>query len=184
MKIDRQDLPGIREQLDLFGEAAAKLEIELRRIGDHRISDRLVAIAHALWMVHGEGLAQGVVNTVQNGWVRCTPADRAALFDDVEVLLAVPNHLGSAYGGDGTVLHPAHPISYFIACWDSEHNRWRATETEQDGSPVYLEPDEPSHWKQLGFPALDGAPPPPAPPKEKLIREDDIRRRRGPDRRG
>lgn len=157
MKIDASDSPGIREQLDQFGEAAAKLETELRRIGDHRISDRLVAIAHALWMAHGEGQVQGIVSTVQNGWIRCTPADRAALSDDVEVLLAVPNHLGSAYGGDTEALHPAHPVYYFIAHWEPEHQRWRTTETEQDGSPVYLEPHEPSHWKQLGFPAMIGA---------------------------
>lgn len=155
MKIDVPDSPGIKEVLDQFGEAAAKLEAALLEVGDHRISDRLVAIAAALWTAHTQGQVQGIVSTVQNGWIRCKPADRDELSDDVEVLLAVPNLLGSTYGGDGKALHPVHPFSYFIACWESEHNRWRSTETEQDGSPVYLQPHEVSHWKQLGSPDQD-----------------------------
>ena len=86
-------------------------------------------------------------------WAKVTPGTMDLMYDDVEVLVAVPNKLVTLGGGDEVTLHPAHPYSFFIAYWESERNRWRATETEKDGSPVYLEKDEPTHWCPLPNPA-------------------------------
>jgi hypothetical protein len=49
MKIDDKDHPGVREVLDTFGDEAVKLHEKLRNIPEGNISERLVAIAYALW---------------------------------------------------------------------------------------------------------------------------------------
>ena len=56
-----EDAPGIRELLDQFGDDAAKLDADLRRIGDHAISSRLIAIASALWLAHAKGEAEAII---------------------------------------------------------------------------------------------------------------------------
>jgi hypothetical protein len=54
---------GVRELLEEFGAEAAKLELELLKVGTERSGDRLVTIALALRMAHD----RGVVGAIRRG---------------------------------------------------------------------------------------------------------------------
>lgn len=64
------------------------------------------------------------------------------------LLLATTNRLGTMHGGDGVMLHPDRPYSYYVAKWVA--GRWETTETSaMFGDPIWLEPHEPSHYAEI-----------------------------------
>lgn len=68
-------------------------------------------------------------------------------FTDREVLLCVPNILGTADGGDGVRLHPSAPYLYYLGIWEGTH--WLTDLTDRDGDFVYLELREPKWWAEI-----------------------------------
>jgi hypothetical protein len=75
------------------------------------------------------------------------------------ILLAVPNKLGSAQGGDGKKLNPRWPVIYYLATWDESAGQWRTTEDDRDGYSVYLTAREPRSWARIVPPDWAAAPP-------------------------
>lgn len=72
--------------------------------------------------------------------------------DGRTLLLAAPNTLGTAYGGDGIKLDPSSPYFYYVAAWDGD--RWRTTETDaMHQEPIWLESHEPSHYAEITPPS-------------------------------
>ena len=70
--------------------------------------------------------------------------------DGRTLLLAVPNTLGTEYGGDGVRLDPRTPYFFYVGHWVSEAGAWHTTETwAQDGEIVSLQPHEPSHYAEI-----------------------------------
>lgn len=75
------------------------------------------------------------------------------LKDGRELLLAVPDTLGTADGGDGVKLNPEHPYMLYVGRWHDGYECWVTTESE-DGDNVYLNDlsSEPSHFAELNYP--------------------------------
>jgi hypothetical protein len=71
------------------------------------------------------------------------------LLDGREVLLAVPNTLGTADGGDGERLNPADPYIYDIARFVPDlGGRWQ-TNRDDCGGCFEWEREAPSHFAEL-----------------------------------
>lgn len=85
-------------------------------------------------------------------WQRLSPDASAASFKEgVEYMLAVPNRLGAAYGGDGRKLNPIHPYLVYVGRWIKCEGRWEADEASDWGS-TYLDRSEPSHFACITLP--------------------------------
>jgi hypothetical protein len=75
-------------------------------------------------------------------------------FDDRQVLVLVPNMVGTPWRLGGRRVDPAQPCYTYITRWDREARRWATTETDDDtGGTRWLEADQPVYWAELTLPA-------------------------------
>ena len=77
------------------------------------------------------------------------PDDR---LDGRDILLAEPNILAPAYGGDGIKRNPEAPWFYYIAQWAdyvSPSGAWSTTETDRHGDPILLTKTRVAYWADI-----------------------------------
>jgi hypothetical protein len=88
------------------------------------------------------------------GWQQLPPRSPALPFNGDEVLLAVPNLIGVAFGGDGRKVDPGHPFTLHLARWDDRQLQWVTNETDDDTGGVFmLDPMVPVLWAEINMPA-------------------------------
>jgi hypothetical protein len=85
-------------------------------------------------------------------WQKLPEFGPGAPFDGQQVLLAVPNRVGDAWGVDGLTLDTDFPFTIYLGRWDEEA-RWAATETNEDTDGIlWLTPEQPTFWAELDLP--------------------------------
>lgn len=85
-------------------------------------------------------------------WQKLPEVHQGAPFDGAQVLVAVPNRVGDAWGVDGLTLDPDFPFTVYLARWDEE-GRWATTEADEDGDGIlWLTADQPTFWAVLDLP--------------------------------
>jgi hypothetical protein len=74
-------------------------------------------------------------------------------FTGDQVLLAVPNLIGTAFGGNGVKVDPDFPFTVYIARWDRNEMRWATTEVDDEtGGILWIDPVVPIFWAELNMP--------------------------------
>lgn len=85
-------------------------------------------------------------------WQKLPALTAGAPFDGEQVLVAVPNRVGDAWGVDGLTLDPDFPFTVYLARWDDQE-RWATTETDDDTNGIlWLTADQPTFWAELNLP--------------------------------
>ncbi|MBB4861143.1 hypothetical protein HNO88_004497 [Novosphingobium chloroacetimidivorans] len=74
-------------------------------------------------------------------------------FNGDQVLLAVPNLIGTSFGGDGKKVDADFPFSLHLARWIDERLEWTTNETDEDtGGSLWLNPTVPVFWGEVEMP--------------------------------
>lgn len=86
-------------------------------------------------------------------WQRLPERGSALPFNGDQVLLAVPNLIGTDFGGDGKKVDPGFPFSLHLARWINEQLEWATNETDEDtGGILWLNPAAPVFWAEIDMP--------------------------------
>jgi hypothetical protein len=79
-------------------------------------------------------------------WQKLPKFGPGAPFNGQQVLLAVPNRVGDAWGVDGLTLDTDFPFTVYLGRWDKEAG-WATTETDEDSDGILrLPPEQPTFW--------------------------------------
>lgn len=86
-------------------------------------------------------------------WQKLPSRSRELPFNGDEVLLAIPSLIGTHYGGDGRMVDPDFPFSFYLARWDESQLLWATSETDEEtGHLLLLDPKTPIYWAELTKP--------------------------------
>jgi hypothetical protein len=100
--------------------------------------------------------AGALLRVESEGMIDWKPYEVATVPKDRELLIAVPNHLGTAYGGDGKALVPGRPYLVYMAEWEPRLAAGGCWST-RDGGPYdtfIVDSDDPSHWAEITLPEI------------------------------
>ena len=86
-------------------------------------------------------------------WQKLPEPGAGAPYDGQQVLVAVPNRVGDAWGGDGLKLDEDFPYTPYLARWNAGEGQWETTETDDPpGGMLRLSLEQPTRWAVLNLP--------------------------------